>query len=467
LALIVLILSLSIGFIKYTSHITKNKYLYAIGINTTSKNKYKLSSIFYRYNRIINKKLSLQEFHDKFWSLKVDPKNPYIPKGFDPYNPNSGWGSRGYRTIYPLIGNNVEIVPIGSKGYLLDSASKLNIWNRKLYSQTKIYSLPANKCDTLFFHVYCYVSDEFNGNKISIYLNGKNSSKIEKEYDKSYVGIWQEIKITKCVEADDTINAYLFWNSPFKNKSDIKGYVIFAYPTYEIISQNESISSYTLHSSGVFSKQHLNYKKYSKAEKSDYQKTSIINGLQNIPLDILLQKVQDPDPIRNWVKSVFNEDTTYYGYTADINFPHDPKDAMHGRTDRWKFAWELYTKEYNWYEKIIGHGFDYLNWYGYYFQNDKTKTDWPHNPFLSVLLYSGIIGLVLYLLLLYKVIAIYLKYVKEYYLLFIFWGITFFFSFFSANSPFNPPVMGFFMMLPFFIDYIHKKEEKEQNKKLA
>jgi hypothetical protein len=44
----------------------------------------------------------------------------------------------------------------------------------------------------------------------------------------------------------------------------------------------------------------------------------------------------------------------------------------------------------------------------------------------------------------------------------IFFLITFFFSFFSAGSPFDPPIMGFFVILPFFIHSINKKIKAEQ-----
>jgi O-antigen ligase len=91
---------------------------------------------------------------------------------------------------------------------------------------------------------------------------------------------------------------------------------------------------------------------------------------------------------------------------------------------------------------------------------NKTLSDYPHNPFLSILLYSGLVGLLLFIFLLYKVFFYYSKYFKEYYLFFIFFLITFFFSFFSGGSPFDPPVMGFFMILPFFINYINEVKEQ-------
>ena len=41
--------------------------------------------------------------------------------------------------------------------------------------------------------------------------------------------------------------------------------------------------------------------------------------------------------------------------------------------------------------------------------------------------------------------------------------ITFFFSFFSGSSPFDPPIMGFFILLPFFIHSIHKNDNQKVN----
>ena len=130
---------------------------------------------------------------------------------------------------------------------------------------------------------------------------------------------------------------------------------------------------------------------------------------------------------------------------------------------RWQFAWQIFTKEFNWRQKVFGGGFNFLNWYGYYFLKDRTKTDYPHNPFLYILLYSGILGVSLYLFFLYKVFYFYLKYRKEYWIFFVFFLITFFFCFFSSGNPFDPPIMGFFMILPFFIHSVHKKSTSKLN----
>ena len=121
-----------------------------------------------------------------------------------------------------------------------------------------------------------------------------------------------------------------------------------------------------------------------------------------------------------------------------------------------KYALKLWKTEYKWYNKIFGHGFDYYDWYAEEFFNGKSKVDYPHNPFVSVIFYSGIIGLVLYIWLLYRVFKIYIKYRKEYGVLLVCFLITFFFSFFSGSSPLDPPIMGFFMLLPFFLEYVNK-----------
>jgi len=164
----------------------------------------------------------------------------------------------------------------------------------------------------------------------------------------------------------------------------------------------------------------------------------------------------DENPFRNWVKNIISEDSVYRHYTAEITIDSTTNNFILERTKRWNFAIQIYAKEFNWAQKIFGGGFAFLNWYGTYFYKDKTKSDWPHNPILFILLYSGIIGMTLYLIIMYKSLLLYLRYLKEYYLFFIFFLITYFFTFFSGGSPFDPPVMGFFMIFPFFINTILK-----------
>jgi hypothetical protein len=233
----------------------------------------------------------------------------------------------------------------------------------------------------------------------------------------------------------------------------LEGYVIFAYPQSKIISGKDSVLTFrqsflriknTKNELKILER--LNYK--------EYTETFIFNPIQYL-------FIIDQDPIRDWATKFISEDTTYYPYKANIVVDTISNSFSAPRIARWQFAIKIFTKEYSWSQKISGGGFNFLNWYGYYFYKDKTRSDYPHNPFLSVLLYSGIFGLIIYLIFMCKVFYYYIKYFTEYKVLSFFFIITFFFSFFSAGNPFDPPIMGFFVMLPFFIHSIHEKEKNK------
>jgi hypothetical protein len=316
-------------------------------------------------------------------------------------------------------------------------------------------------------------------------------------------GVWQKLTIKAYCE-DGKAPVYLYFSKKSAlDFSKLKGCVIFAYPEYKIIKQKDTIS--------VFLKLPYNYNlsdsidlirvnnsseflsdipsdKQSKSKmrpisfksKGDYtdikskfiqlssslfppfRETSMLSSVNIILPSNILFKVLHTS---NWdlSKNLFNKDTTYYGYMNDLIIEPNSNKIFGPRVMRWKFALLIFEKEYNWKQKILGGGFNFLNWFGYRFLNDKKAVDYPHNPFLSILLYSGIFGLIIYLVFFYKAVYYYIMYSKEYPIILFFFIITFFFSFFSSGSPFDPPVMGFFSILPFFIHYIHKKSEQDQS----
>lgn len=65
-------------------------------------------------------------------------------------------------------------------------------------------------------------------------------------------------------------------------------------------------------------------------------------------------------------------------------------EAFGSRLERWEFAFSLAQGASIW----IGQGFDYLYIFGCRF-GDCTAVDYPHNPLLSALLYSGVVGAML------------------------------------------------------------------------
>jgi hypothetical protein len=240
--------------------------------------------------------------------------------------------------------------------------------------------------------------------------------------------------------------------------NSLKGNVIFAYPQYKIkrilntevpTGTSEMNQRYSpAYEIGTFSR--------SVQYRSGFKVPSEA-GLNQVPflfLTLLMQQDVDHDPVRNLAARLISEDTTYYGYKKNLVVKPISNKFIGDRVTRWQFAGQIFIKEYGLKEKLLGGGFSFLNWFGYYFEYDKLQSDYPHNPFLSILLYSGLIGLLIYLFFFYRVIVLYLRYANDYPVLISFFIITAFFSFFSAGSPFDPPVMGFFMLLPFFLNYV-------------
>lgn len=393
---------------------------------------------------------------------------------FNPKEPES-WGLDTNYTIYPLEGINVDIVPRGSIGFFLDSTVNVEHYENKAYSYLKALEIKLDQNQEVMFSVYCYATLDFNGSEVGIYAEG-SSDRRKSIYDLKKKGIWQKLSFTSnCYKGIVPLYFTLEKNNALDFK-ELKGRVIFAHPQFSII--NDISSSISNTSSSIFINQ--NDKKYNLNDSLSNvffninRIKDISHSYSSVKYSTLLCLESSMseyfnsnctiDSFVNYMSSLITVDSTYYELKTDFSIDSLKYDLGEDRILRWKFAIQIFKKEYNWKQKIFGDGFKFLNWYGYYFLGDKKATDYPHNPFLHILLYSGIVGVLLYILLLYKVFYYYIKYIKEYYLFFVFFLITYFFTFFSGGNPFDPPIMGFFMMLPFFIHYIHEKEKPEVEK---
>lgn len=430
--------------------------------------------------------------YPEYTKKQPDPKDPLI------------WGTRLCYLDFPLTGNNVKIVPVGSIGYKMDSTSDASTWNNNAYSFTDISSLftdePINgNALSCIASVYCYLSEDFDGSWAGILAEGGATGNISDEYDFNYKGKWQKLNID--FESNSEIPpVYLYWSkSGVRDFKKLRGYIIFAYPEYRISNDSHYILSLKEDS---FSKSIRDIVLYSNPNQSDissvYKNNNLVLNLNNIipeaynsdnkdfnskkkiivedssvlcqfnasffpafsPIiaGLMMPIDNESDRIRSWAAKFISEDTTYYGYKSNLVVDTILEGYGDDRIIRWQFAWKIFVKEYSWKQRTLGGGFDFLNWYGFYFMKDKKFSDYPHNPFLSILLYSGMVGLCIYILFLHKVVYYYIKFSKHYIVFFILFIVTFFFSFFSAGSPFDPPVMGFLIMLPFFIYGVHRKD---------
>ncbi|NVO11247.1 MAG: hypothetical protein HXX16_14890 [Bacteroidales bacterium] len=451
LASILILFSFLYIFTVNISFSNKNRTLEFIGSKNVLSTKYKIASNIYRYFPFFYNNKTFDEFFKLIWSASLNPYDNN--ESFEPKDPNSIWGTRPHKIVFPLKGENVEIIPSGTKGYLMDSTCNADTWDGNAYSFTLIGNCLINKMDTLKASVYCFVSKDFNGTWAMLYST--DSIFTQCHYDLNNKGKWQKLNLNiKSYKNEVLIYLYFskFGVTDFKS---LRGHVIFAYPKIEIIRKDKRIAFFKNNSiiDNTFILLNRN------------ESICLNSALFSFPLllnDFGCLIIKDKDPIRNWTAQFVSEDTTYHGCKTCMAVDSVNNGFGVDRIARWKFAWQIFTKEYNWSQKIFGGGFNFLNWYGNYFLKDKTKSDYPHNPFLYILLYSGLIGLVLYLFLLYKVFYYYIKYIKEHYVFFIFFLITYFFTFFSGGNPFDPPIMGFFMMLPFFIHHIHKIDQNKE-----
>lgn len=354
--------------------------------------------------------------YPEFKRSKFDPKNPYT------------YATRPYKREYPLTGRNVEIVPVNCAGYKLDSETSYRQSINFVHSTT-IYSESETKIgDVIRASVFCYVSDDFNGNSAKLGLSGDIVGKKQIYYDLKKKGAWQRLEIEVTANGG-IVKAFLFFSQKdVKDFSTLKGHVIFAYPQFEVIKASKDIGQSSLKSESVF---------YLLSKASIIPSFTTFADTTEIP-DEGLDEVVD---------------------NAETEFQKEyERDKFAGaRLDRWRYAWFLYTKEYSWWQRIFGGGLGYTRSFAKTF-NSPIVYDYPHNPVLSMLLYAGIIGVVVYFWLLIKTVYLYWIYRHEYWYVFICFVIIYFFSFFSANTLYDPPVLAFFIVFPFIVDYYKKKD---------
>ena len=407
-------------FVFQTSGSFKTNTLELIGSKNIREVKFNIAAYLDKYLSIFDKKSSFREFHDILWTPDYNPKDP-----------DSGWGTRIHTDVYQLEGVNSEIVPKGAIGYKMDhksDADSSDITYTRIWSRIHVKYDSLNKHDNNYVaSIYCYVSSDFDGTYARLYC-----SKALSYYDMNKKGFWQLLKIN--FQSNEARHVEFEWAIPRgSNIKKINGYVIFAYPQFDKINKLD------------FVPRRITF------EKAGFSCTGlIIHPRKN-------NSFAEFDPMKKWIARGFSEDTVYKAPRTALISDITKENVLNSRSLRWKFAWQIYINEYDLRNKLFGGGFTFLNWYGYYFLKDKTQSEYPHNPFLHILLYSGIVGLCLYLFAILKVFFIYFKYRNEYSFFFFGFLIVYFFTFFSGSSPFDPPVMGFFVILPFFIQSIHKK----------
>jgi len=345
--------------------------------------------------------------HPEFKILNFDPKNP------DSYT------SSTFIREYPLEGDGSEIVPQGVAGARYNRTTEEKQWRDFHHSTTLFWGLQAEPGDSVFSSVYCYVSPEFNGQEARLEIRGKVSGATTGKYNFNAKGEWVLLQAKGIItEKGWVYGAYFFSQKGVTDFSNLTGHITFAYPQL-VVKPAKGLSVTKTNSAS------LNYASW----------------------PFLPKNVSLSDSIAD-----------------DFKFSMEGDRFAGPRVDRWRYAAYLFMNEYSFPQKLFGGGFTYTIKFARKFYPDEPQRDYdyPHNPFLSVLLYSGLLGLLVYLCFFAKTLYLYYIYRKEYWLFGLIFIATFFYSFFSSNSPFDPSLFGAMSVLPYLIHHTKKSREDFQ-----
>jgi|WetSurMetagenome_2_1015567.scaffolds.fasta_scaffold00504_2 hypothetical protein len=446
-------------------------------------------------------------------SLEYDPKNPLT------------WATRRFRMSNKLSGMYSQIVPANTYGYTIDKES--NFFLSKASGNFTIFTNFGKKVlsndERLVSSIYCYVSNNFNGNKVKLgvwgYFNGKNSAL----YDLSKKGTWQKLLLEN--ETDSGfVEPFIFFEIPGnKDITFLNGYVTFAYPEFKIVNKSvlisDSLKADTIKKKisllsnkseirlrdchGFQLSAHTNFSSFNIFHRPEIylslialNKDSALKPVKCRSKNIDVKMFQENDnesyniidkyqrfelpsnnicntkflsrfsmstffPLLEVFSARFTQKDDSLSFIPEFQKEMDNDHFVGPRLDRWRYALYIFTHDYSIKQKLIGDGFVYTKKFSKMFNNEKTDCDYPHNPFLSILLYSGIIGLLIYIWFLSKSFYYYWIYRKEYWTFGFCFAVTLFFAFFSANTPFDPSIVGIFSILPYIINYFQIKESSD------
>ncbi len=152
--------------------------------------------------------------------------------------------------------------------------------------------------------------------------------------------------------------------------------------------------------------------------------------------------------IKENITPVYSDYQSVFSASEKDNYANFLHEAF--KTEKLTYAYEIFRQQ-SFLQKLFGNGFLYLEKFGERFYNNPGKLDYPHNPILSSLLYSGMVGSLFVLS--FLLISLYygLIYIRKYPLFSLMLFISLVFIFFSGNSIFSVPIFLFLFSLSFLI----------------
>jgi hypothetical protein len=221
--------------------------------------------------------------------------------------------------------------------------------------------------------------------------------------------------------------------------------------TYNLIWKQDSVIAKNSIRSNLRSKLGQWFYEPQKHKKAKKEKIAVnvnsadTNALIADEIDNGGDRAKNPGNIFHTFNSMYKD----YFINTENNSVHGQGSLEYGRIERWIYAIKMFNN-YSLFHKLFGNGFSYLDEFKYNFARKGAAYDYPHSPILSVLLYSGLIGLILYIFFLLKVVQYYMTYYSDLLGFAIFFIITILFSFISGNSHFSIPALIFITIIPLF-----------------
>jgi hypothetical protein len=323
------------------------------------------------------------------------------------------------------------MIPAGSVGYKLDHTCNASTWNGNAYAYTSLRPLFSGDLSSysnsgFFASVYCYVSPDYNGSRVWIGAEGQTTGSHIAIYEARNKGIWQKLIINFSTKNKDLIPVYIYMSKEGEtNFKNLTGFVIFAYPEY------------------------------------GYDKPGVSDSIVYTPISTRKYNFSGMPAIELFFKNGSQSEQQDSMFQTDINDEFVMREGAEQtipRSERIRYSYHLFFNEYSLTEKIFGDGFGYMKKFGSKF--GSVELDYPHNPFISTLLYSGIVGCIIYIFFIVLAFYYYLKFLKYHYYFFTCFLIVFFFSFISANTHFSIPVFTFLSIIPFLGKKLNKADEK-------
>ena len=202
-----------------------------------------------------------------------------------------------------------------------------------------------------------------------------------------------------------------------------------------------------------------------KFASTHYDLPTFLNSLKNNSeveiADVRLEDMDRNDSLPEFVDELYSK----YPEINDIprksmGFSNLQSDFYGSRTVRWKYSIEVFEDSLTFAQKVFGGGFDYLFLFGKKFS--EGEIDYPHNPFLSAFLFSGVIGGLVYIWYIILVVYYYLKNYERHKFFFFSFLIVFCFSFVSGNTHFSVPVFAILSIIPFLTKFLVDKELEQK-----